>query len=474
MQPILAPTFIPIPDALGRDEIGALLSYGRRLGYGSPGSAYPPSYRTNDRLVVDDEALARWLFSRLRASIPEVITEPDGTQWQLVGLNPRLRSCRYRAGQFFAMHRDGAHHRGHDERSFLTVMLYLNGAPDFVGGATRFFHDRAGSPAFEIAPRPGLAVVFSHRWWHDGAPLEAGDKYILRSDVMYRRRTPSRAADGHAGYVWSVACTDDGLVVSGGRDKTVRVWRDGQGVATLRGHTASVTCVVARAPGELWSASRDGTLRRWTQSSSGAWSSSAPVDVGGGTIIAACATKDGVACGTSDGRVTVWSADGRTCARARRHSRWVWAVVETPQGVLVSASEDGVVTDGRHATQLDAAVTSLCACRDDVLAGQADGRLLVLDRRLRPIAAQPAHAGPITSITAMTGGRFATAGEDDRIRIWSATDHRGLRCLGVLSHDDFVRSLAVTGDGRLVSAAYDGRVRVWSDAEVGGGLEFAA
>lgn len=471
MQPTLDPTFIPIHGALGNDEVEALLAYGRQLGYRPPGSAYPPSYRTNDRLVVDDEPLARWLFSRLRPSIPETITEPDGTQWQLVGLNPRVRSCRYRAGQFFAMHRDGAHHRGHDERSFLTVMLYLNGPPAFVGGATRFFHDRAGTPAFDVTPRPGLAVVFSHRWWHDGAPLDAGDKYILRSDVMYRRRSPPGAADGHAGYVWSVACTDDGLVVSGGRDKTVRLWREGQVVATLRGHSASVTSVVATAAEELWSASRDGTLRRWTRESSGDWSSSAPVDVGGGTIIATCATKDGLACATSDACVTLWSANGRPRGRARRHSQWVWAVVETPEGALVSASEDGQITDGRHIARFQAAVTSLCAYRGGVLAGRADGELVVLDRRLRPVARRTAHAGTVTSIAAMTGGRFATAGEDDRIRIWSATE---LRCLAVLTHDDIVRTLAVTSDGRLVSASYDGRVRIWSDAEVGGGLDSAA
>jgi hypothetical protein len=70
--------------------------------------AYPAAYRDNDRAIVDDDALAAWLFERVR---PHLRTELslDGARWELVRLNRRFRACRYRGGQAFCIHRDGAY-----------------------------------------------------------------------------------------------------------------------------------------------------------------------------------------------------------------------------------------------------------------------------------------------------------------------------------------------------------------------------
>jgi hypothetical protein len=55
-------------------------------------------------------------------------------------------------------------------------MIYLNGGAR--GGETRFQHA-------SITPAPGLALIFDHYVLHEGVRVLEGQKYVLRSDVMY-------------------------------------------------------------------------------------------------------------------------------------------------------------------------------------------------------------------------------------------------------------------------------------------------
>ena len=63
-------------------------------------------------------------------------------------------------------------------------MVYLN--DDFEGGATNFYY-LAGVPYLSVRPVCGQALVFVHWKLHEGAPVERGRKYVLRTDVMCRR-----------------------------------------------------------------------------------------------------------------------------------------------------------------------------------------------------------------------------------------------------------------------------------------------
>jgi hypothetical protein len=104
-----------------------------------------------------------------------------------VGVNERLRFYRYDVGEQFEWHYDGCFERENGERSFLTYMIYLN--EGFEGGETHF----GGLPAApalvsgRVIPRTGRALVFSHPILHKGEPVVRGRKYVLRTDVMYRR-----------------------------------------------------------------------------------------------------------------------------------------------------------------------------------------------------------------------------------------------------------------------------------------------
>lgn len=66
-----------------------------------------------------------------------------------------------------------------------TVNIYLN--DDFEGGATRFYLNRDDVIPLRM-PR-GSAVIFRQlpfrEYLHDGARVESGYKYLMRTDVMY-------------------------------------------------------------------------------------------------------------------------------------------------------------------------------------------------------------------------------------------------------------------------------------------------
>ena len=177
-----------LSNVLSSEECAKLIAFSEGVGYGAApittgfGFILNPELRNNTRVMLDYPKCAAWLWKRIRSQVP---AERDG--WEAVGLNERLRFYRYEEGQAFRWHHDGCYQRNEDERSFLTCMVYLNDG--FVGGETEF-EPAPGIPEsrFGVRPEAGSLLLFDHPLRHQGAELVAGTKYVLRTDVMYRRR----------------------------------------------------------------------------------------------------------------------------------------------------------------------------------------------------------------------------------------------------------------------------------------------
>mmetsp|Transcript_45048 Transcript_45048/g.90917 ORF Transcript_45048/g.90917 Transcript_45048/m.90917 type:complete len:335 (+) Transcript_45048:65-1069(+) len=191
---------------------------------------YRHDYRRNDRAVYESSELAELLWRRVEPSARGLIlcaetdaarqrllsdgaegSEPQGQAdcpeelrlgygqegvWHPIGLNECLRFCRYTPGGFFRAHCDARFQRSEDEQSLFTCMFYLDGAME--GGATRFLHFDADVPHLQAAredqvlasvePRAGQCLLFFQPGLlHEGAELLAGEKHILRTEVMFRR-----------------------------------------------------------------------------------------------------------------------------------------------------------------------------------------------------------------------------------------------------------------------------------------------
>jgi prolyl 4-hydroxylase len=89
-----------------------------------------------------------------------------------------LRFYRYSGDQYFKWHHDGSYSRNENEESYLTFIIYLN--EEFDEGYTQF-------PWEKIYPRTGMALVFPHNIRHRAVPALHGVKYVLRTDVIYKK-----------------------------------------------------------------------------------------------------------------------------------------------------------------------------------------------------------------------------------------------------------------------------------------------
>jgi hypothetical protein len=179
MRTDLADKLFTIDAVLSHAECRAMVERAEAVGFDIAtinaweGPRVDTTVRNNDRVILDDVALASELWGRVRERIP-----PLRGGRQVRGLNERFRFYRYTPGQKFAWHSDGPFQRENGEISLLTFMIYLNDG--YRGGATRFEWT-------EVDGREGMALVFDHGLVHEGAELLEGVKYVLRSDVMYGR-----------------------------------------------------------------------------------------------------------------------------------------------------------------------------------------------------------------------------------------------------------------------------------------------
>lgn len=207
-----------VENLLSVEECTAIIDSSEAHGFGP--TDFVKSYRGNLRLTVTDLGLADVVWQRLKDVVPARVTlkapaeltaeswwshypDVDGA-WKAVGLNECWRLAKYYPGDQFMCHCDGAFEKSAgSEMSMLTANIYLNSG--FEGGKTRFYfnddpylewREDFGQPDFEITPTAGLCLLFrqppGQTYWHDGEAVRAGQKYLLRSDVMYRRQPQKR------------------------------------------------------------------------------------------------------------------------------------------------------------------------------------------------------------------------------------------------------------------------------------------
>ena len=181
-----------IHDLLSAEECSALIELSEATGYeGAPvRDVILPGVRNNSRVIFDDVPLAADLCARARLLLTARVDD-----LVLAGLNECFRFYRYLPGQSFKPHRDAVFERTDVwEESRLTFMVYLSGG--LIGGETQFCADMPGAFRGEalhvVRPEAGMALAFRHEVCHEGAEVQDGRKYVLRTDVMYAPDRPPR------------------------------------------------------------------------------------------------------------------------------------------------------------------------------------------------------------------------------------------------------------------------------------------
>ena len=202
-------------------------------GAGAIASEDANSFRACDTIEVTSDEIAAALWQRMCAEVPMTIdVDVDGRmhergiegRWVATGINPTLLFVRYGVQDHFSPHTDGHTVVDFNTRSFCSVLVYLNDNEDggrtrfmraettsaavrtFDGDgsgaaddddANRFIRDSAGRfrfPESDVVSAAGVvrgsACIFKQDVPHEGEPVYTGFKYIIRTDIMYRRDPP--------------------------------------------------------------------------------------------------------------------------------------------------------------------------------------------------------------------------------------------------------------------------------------------
>jgi 2OG-Fe(II) oxygenase superfamily len=153
--------------------------------------------RVNDRFQVEDPAFAQRLWEKTPLK-HLVETYEDQSVWkgEVLGLNPNIRIYRYRPGQFFDQHYDVSNRLAlgpgrTPARTTWTLLIYLSVCD---GGETAFYPEPAKKG--DSTPDPilvgmevGMALLHNHDdcMLHEGKEVRAGEKWVLRSDLVVKR-----------------------------------------------------------------------------------------------------------------------------------------------------------------------------------------------------------------------------------------------------------------------------------------------
>lgn len=342
--------------------------------------------------------------------------------------------------------------------------------------------------------------------------------------------TPVRSYLGHSDKLNALGATPDGkLLVTGGNDKTVRVWEIGTGkpLWTFQGHTEKVTAIAVRPDGkQAASGSEDGSVRVWplsasdehrafTEATDALWTVAVSPD--GQRVAAAGADRTirvydaagkvektltghkgaipavvflgntSLASASGDKLVKVWDLVTGSAKDLKGHAAAVLAVAADDAGkLLVSGSVDKSVKGWDPTSQVPlwtwegkSAVCTVAVRKDGkrVAVGTADGWLTVLDETAKVIGTVSAHGNGVAGVAFHPDGtKIATAGGDGMIRVWAIPDAGPPTQVGKFEPPSRtgapasmapVTAVAYSADGRLLaSAGADSVTRVW-DAQTG-------
>jgi predicted 2-oxoglutarate/Fe(II)-dependent dioxygenase YbiX len=187
-------------NVLSADECASMVQLTESVGFNEDAAvSLPRSVRHNHSMtwVVDDET-SDLLWGRCEKAT-NADTHLHGDH-RALGLNNRFRFYRYQQGDFFGPHTDGAWpgSRVIDDRlvpnafddrySQLTFLLFLSDG--YEGGETRFYLDQRGSETVDVRTPLGGALCFPHgthplHCVHGSQEIFSGNKYIIRSDVLF-------------------------------------------------------------------------------------------------------------------------------------------------------------------------------------------------------------------------------------------------------------------------------------------------
>ncbi|SCU89710.1 LANO_0D06084g1_1 [Lachancea nothofagi CBS 11611] len=144
--------------------------------------------RLNERFATNDAAVAQLLWEKLYKCIAKNEHILHNLKFiNAKGLNPQIRAYRYEKGHRFAKHYDSSIVVPKMGSTHWTLLLYLSGGDQLVGGDTIFYSSQQ-TDVTAVHPQVGMALLHKHGddcLLHEAQEVYRGVKWVLRSDVVF-------------------------------------------------------------------------------------------------------------------------------------------------------------------------------------------------------------------------------------------------------------------------------------------------
>jgi eukaryotic-like serine/threonine-protein kinase len=294
---------------------------------------------------------------------------------------------------------------------------------------------------------------------------------------------------GHDDTIFGIA-RSNGKLVSGSRDRTVRLWdlSSGKEIRCIKGHLNSVNDVAFDPSGQfIASASRDHTVKIWSIEDQAVFRDTPPL--GGITSIDISPDGERIVTAHWNNFIRIRDMNTKTVIiRIPAHADHVTGVVFSPTGSkIASCSDDGTIklwsSKSGELIKTFGHVVDKAQAQENLASGKLpnhwifdlafspDGKQIASvgkDKLLRvwslsennPRLIIPAHAEEINSVCySPDGQRIATSG-NNQVKLWNTTT--GKMLLAIEGHDEDVLCVTFSPDGQIIaSASVDRQVKLW-------------
>ena len=332
--------------------------------------------------------------------------------------------------------------------------------------------------AVRVAARDLISL--ETQWLSPAAmPAQANtEKMVTRAATTVTRLQVKYGIMGRcAGSIRSISFSPDGLLlVTGGNDNAIRVWKVSSGESSLIGHGGDgksgfsyVTGVSFGPDGQqIASVGNDSAIRLWNARTG----EKRVLGKYEHPLRSVAFSPDGefVVCGASDGTVQLWEIETEQIDILGHCEGVVWSVNFSPDGQAVAAeSDDQTIRIWNLRSRLmstirseDSDIRSLCFSPDgrSISGVGIDCTLRVWDLGSGEGRLIGRCNGPIRSIAySPSGDHIASGCEDRTVQLWNLKTGTAAS-LG--SCDDVVSSVAFSPDGHTIaSGSWDKTVRLW-------------
>ncbi|MBD2248333.1 NB-ARC domain-containing protein [Nostoc sp. FACHB-888] len=258
----------------------------------------------------------------------------------------------------------------------------------------------------------------------------------------------AKLLQGHADFVWGIAFSPDSrLLVSGGRDGTLRLWdvQDGQSIHVLEGHTHDVYGLAISADNQLLiSTGEDQTVRLW-HLQSGRNLKTLRGYTGGVHSLSLSADGQLLASSGQNETIQVWRLQ-LDSNLPRLHP---YKTFSSPTRRISSFSNVSFSPGGQT-----------------LAINRHDESIALWNIQTGHLNRWSAHSASIwTVLFSPTGQIVASSSYDCTVRLWDVQTHH---CLHVLhGHQSAIRAIAFDKSGQwLASGSFDFTIRLW-DVQTG-------